>query len=166
MFQLVLNFKTLIITGIVALVLVGGLLTKTYYSGYTAGKEACELKHQKEYEKLKEDYEKQLDAERKKNEDLATKLDNKLVEVKTITKVITRNVLKEIEKPVYHDCIVPDSGLRIRNEAAAKYNSSRTGASDPTTSDSTVPTDSSVGHFETIDDGSIARGQLEPYGPV
>lgn len=166
MFQLVLNLKTLIITGIVAVVLVGGLLTKTYYSGYTAGKEACELKHQKDYEKLKEDYEKQLDAERKKNEDLATKLDEKLVEVKTITKVITRNVLKEIEKPVYHDCIVPDSGLRIRNQTAAKYNSARTGKGVPPASDATVPTDSSVGHFETLDDGSIAGRQLEPYGSV
>lgn len=166
MFQLVLNLKTLIITAIVAVVLVGGLLTKTYYSGYTAGKEACELNAAKEAKKLEDEYKELLKAEQEKNEGLAVQLSEKKEIVTTITKVVTRYVTKEIEKPIYRECIVPDSGVRLRNEAATKYNSSRTGTSVSAGTDSTLQTPATSGRNQTPDDGRIAGRQLEPYGAV
>lgn len=38
---------------------------------------------------------------------------------------VTNTVVREIEKPVYSECVVPDSGVRIFNETVERYNQAR-----------------------------------------
>lgn len=106
---------------LIAIALMGGL----YYTGYNEGKnDTIAEQTSSELSTLKESvaYERGLMDELRVT---STKLQDALTNVRTVTEWRTRTVTKEIEKPVYSQCIVPDTGVQILNENVEKLNGLR-----------------------------------------
>lgn len=106
---------------LIILALMGGL----YYTGYNEGKNDCIAKQTtSELTTLKDSvaYERGLMDELRVT---STKLQDALVNVRTVTEWRTRTVTNEIEKPVYKSCIIPDTGVEILNMNVEKLNGLR-----------------------------------------
>lgn len=54
--------------------------------------------------------------------DVSSKLQDALANVRVETKYIDRIITKEIEKPIYTQCVVPDTGKVILNDNADRLN--------------------------------------------
>lgn len=78
-----------------------------------------ELKRTKQHE---EQIKKQQEELAKLNVNLKTALKN----TKTIVREVERKVTVEVEKPIYINCKMPESGTEIANEMVRKLNSQRT----------------------------------------
>lgn len=101
--------------------LIGGI----YYSGYNEGKNDCLAKQtSSELNTLKESvaYERGLEAHLRET---STKLQDALVNVREVVQWRERVVTKEVGKPVYGSCSVPESGVAILNANADEYNNLR-----------------------------------------
>lgn len=106
---------------LIVIALMGGL----YYTGYNEGKNDCIAKQTtSELSTLKESvaYERGLMDELRVT---SAKLQESLTNVRTVTKWRERVLTKEVEKPVYKSCIVPESGAQILSENVDKLNSLR-----------------------------------------
>lgn len=103
------------------LVVVAGI----FLSGVNYGKSTTIAKYaDQSYAALKESvkYERELQG---KLMDVSEKLQNALTAVRTEIEYRDRVITREIEKPVYKTCIVPESGVSILNESARRYNEMR-----------------------------------------
>lgn len=78
-----------------------------------------------EQRQLQLEYARYINNELRKNNELSQKLEDALKNQKETTKVVTKYVTKEIEKPVYRECVVPDSGVRTIQESVDGFNRSR-----------------------------------------
>lgn len=109
-----------------------GIAGASWYKGYTLGKDVVEGEKQ---EILKQQAEDRAAAEKKwaedlarevaKNNELSIKLEDALKKRTTTTKEVIKYVRKEIEKPVYRECVVPPSGVSTLGEISKRYNRER-----------------------------------------
>lgn len=74
----------------------------------------------------------QLETEKKlvaetiaRNQVVSEKLQTALGNVEVVDHYIIRRVTKEVEKPVYKECIVPSTGVDVINQAAVDFNKLR-----------------------------------------
>lgn len=96
-----------------------------FLSGVNYGKSTTIAKYTDQtYTELKDSvkYERELQG---KLMDVSTKLQDALVAVRTEVEYRDRVITKEIEKPVYKTCNVPESGVLILNDSARRYNEMR-----------------------------------------
>jgi hypothetical protein len=118
---------------IVFAILIGGFFGVSFHMGY---KYRLGIETQNLLE-MEENFKAELLHELSKNADLAKKLEEEKRKTKVVTKEVIRYVRKEIEKPVYRECVVPDSGVSKINDAAEQFNNQR-------------KTDSSSKHDDTV----------------
>lgn len=95
------------------------------YFCYDLGYDKKDLEHKTAILKEKDDQKKREDALRKELSETSEKLQNALSNIKTETVYVDRVVTKEIEKPVYGQCIVPDTGVELMRENADRLNNLR-----------------------------------------
>lgn len=67
----------------------------------------------------------QIDAERDRREEVSTKFETKLDNMKIVNTTINRTVQTELQKQVYVDCSVPSTGIILINDSADKLNKVR-----------------------------------------
>ena len=72
-----------------------------------------------------EEWNRKLQAEVKKNLKLSHDLELAKAKVRVVKQEVVRYVTKEIEKPVYRECIIPPSGVSALNKAADSFNRER-----------------------------------------
>lgn len=104
-----------------SLLVIAIALGGTYYKGYKdrgAKETAQQLEAQKEWNRV-------LTAEIQKNNKLSFDLESARKNVRVVRKEVIKYVTKEIEKPIYTECIVPPSGVSALNAAADKFNRER-----------------------------------------
>lgn len=58
-----------------------------------------------------------LVAEQKRSAEASRGYQEQLAKVKAKTRVIVNEVNREIEKPVYRDCVIPADGMRLLDQA-------------------------------------------------
>ena len=66
-----------------------------------------------------------LVAEQKRSAEASKAYQEQLAKVRTKTRVIVNEVNREIEKPVYRDCVIPDNGRMLLDSAIDTANSPR-----------------------------------------
>jgi uncharacterized protein YxeA len=93
----------------------------TFVGGYKYN-QAQELEAQA---KLKDEYDQAMKAERDRRDQISKEYEEKLAAAKGKTRVVTRTITKEVEKPIYKECKLPESGVRAINEAAKVHNEAR-----------------------------------------
>jgi len=126
--KLIPNWAILLISVAVFGIAFGG----TYYAGKSAGKDEVELRVAKErVVSLEEsavreiELRKNLELERGRLRDVSQKLQEALSSKDVIYVDVVRNIVKEIEKPVYRSCALPPSGVQVISDAAEQYNATR-----------------------------------------
>ena len=115
-------WKYQIIAFVVSLLAVGGI-SSVYF--YNKGVDSVKLDV---YESKIDSLVKERDDLLSKNErfeDTVKKLNDMLTKTQTTTTIVTKEVRKEIEKPVYRDTLVPVTGLQSIADAARKFNQDR-----------------------------------------
>lgn len=98
-----------------------GLLSGAYYQGYK-NRGLVESENQL---KIAEEWNRKLLSEIQKNLRLSSQLTEAKKNVRVIREEVIKNVTKEIENPVYSECIVPPSGVSALNAAADEFNRER-----------------------------------------
>lgn len=97
-----------------------GALALSFFGGWkikSALVDAYELKD------LKEAIE-QRDALQSRVNELSGKVNDLIIENNKVQEKIVERTYKEIEKPVYKECILPKSGVDLRNEQIRELNKS------------------------------------------
>lgn len=117
---------------IVAVIALIALIFTIYNAGRTSGLNEGEVKYQKavvEYQqeviKIKDENNAELQRLLNKYTEAAVLFEKDLSELKTKEKIINNTVVKEVEKPVYNQCLVPDTGVKIHNDAVDTLNETR-----------------------------------------
>ena len=59
-----------------------------------------------------------IDAAMERESKIAEKVETRLADLQANERIIDRGVIREIQKPVYRNVCVPESGLRLLNAAA------------------------------------------------
>lgn len=107
---------------IVALVVGLAYTTKQVYdAGKQSADAAClekELKREKQYQDA-------LKAQQDKINQLTIDLGKALGNTRVIVKEVEKKVEIEVEKPIYKECKVPETGVSLLNELATKLNQVR-----------------------------------------
>lgn len=96
-------------------------------SGFYAGKKWTMADWNKEKVQL---LQAQAKADKKKQieyDDLSGRLQAALQSVEIVERVVNRNIIREVEKPVYRDCIVPETGTGLINKSTDQLNGTRIG---------------------------------------
>jgi len=117
----------------IAIVLVTlAIVASVFFAGRTSGLNEGEVKlqkevitHQQEIIKLKDENAKNLKETLDKYASASDKFEENLKNLKTREKIIENTVIKEVEKPVYNQCLVPESGVKTLNDAAKTLNDTR-----------------------------------------
>jgi hypothetical protein len=91
------------------------------YFGYDYADSKCEADKRQALQSAVE----QRDQQQDKYNRMAGWYEKRLANVRKQERVVTKVVEKEIEKPVYSQCIIPDSGVQLLNDSASSFNSSR-----------------------------------------
>lgn len=66
-----------------------------------------------------------LATEAARRHQISLEYEKKIQDAKDKARVVYRTIEKEVEKPVYKECIVPTTGVKILNEKAESLNVSR-----------------------------------------
>lgn len=107
-----------------ALVLAAILAAASYF-WYDKGYDARDLEIKTEQLIEIEELQAQKAAKEGELRDVSAALQESLANVRVEIVYIDKVVTKEIEKPVYSQCIVPESGVSLLRENAQKLNSTR-----------------------------------------
>jgi predicted HAD superfamily Cof-like phosphohydrolase len=111
---------------IAAAVLSAGAFTTGYkVCDYAAVKK--ELQQQEKQKEIEEANQKTIANKEEEYRKVSEKLEVALKELDKKAKVITKIVEKEIEKPIYRDCVLPTTGVQLINQTATELNSARYG---------------------------------------
>jgi N-methylhydantoinase A/oxoprolinase/acetone carboxylase beta subunit len=103
------------------------VLSAVYYGGYRY-RDLLAIEEKRE---LEVKMQKVIDDKNKENYEMSASLEVALAELKKKAKVITKVVEKEIEKPIYRDCVMPPTGVQLLNETARSLNASRKSKNTP-----------------------------------
>lgn len=98
------------------LLCVGAFVAGYKYSSALADKEKADLIIQNQ---------KLIQEENKRMHDISLDYEKKLQDAKEKVRVIVKTIQTEVDKPVYKDCIVPITGVKILNETAKTLNDVR-----------------------------------------
>lgn len=96
-----------------------------YWVAYSNGKADCiaaQTESQLEQMKESRDYERGLMSDLR---DTSQKLQDAILNVKTVVEFRDRVVTREVEKPIYQSCVVPESGVEIINDSVDQLNALR-----------------------------------------
>lgn len=107
------------------LILVIGAFVVSNVASFGAGYWQRGLVETQRQVKLIKSYNESLNNELRKNNVLSQQLEDALKNQKEVVRVVREYVTKEIEKPVYRDCVVPSSGVSAINETARNLNGTR-----------------------------------------
>ena len=111
-------------TGIINMIKVVAIVIAfviAFVGGYKYN-QAEELKNQAE---LRESYDKMMAEERERRDQISKEYEAKLAAARGKTRVVTRTITKEVEKPIYKECKLPETGVKVLQEAAKVHNESR-----------------------------------------
>lgn len=111
-------------TGIINMIKVVAIVIAfviAFVGGYKYN-QAEELQKQAE---LKESYDKMMAEERDRRDQISKEYEAKLAAAKGKTRVVTRTITKEVEKPIYKECKLPDTGVKALQDAAKVHNEAR-----------------------------------------
>jgi hypothetical protein len=106
----------------VAVLLGAGYTVKQVYD---AGKESATAQCLEKELKREKQYQDALKAQQDKINQLTVDLGKALSSTKVIVKEVEKKVEVEIEKPIYKECKVPETGVSLLNELATKLNQVR-----------------------------------------
>lgn len=95
------------------------------------------LKRQQETLEIEKRLTARINEEIAKNGKISKALEEEIKKQKIITKRVIEYVTKEIEKPVYRECVIPPSGVSTLNRTARDYNATRANNSSGKESDTT-----------------------------
>ena len=122
MWSNIVTWKYQILSFILALLAVGGV-SGVYF--YQKGVDSVRIdQYESTIENLVKEKDDLLDKNRRYEASVAD-LNAKMQKIKETTKIVTKVVRKEIEKPVYRDTLVPVTGLQSIADAARKFNQDR-----------------------------------------
>lgn len=101
--------------------------------GFWAGYDYRDLKADREEKKELQAALKALSAEIEHNNKLQAELTKISVDYNVLladklepeVRYVTREVVREIEKPIYSDCVIPASGVQLYNDAVRRLNKAR-----------------------------------------
>lgn len=106
-----------LIPAIIALLLIA--------SAFGAGYKYNDAIHEKEKAELVIQAHKDMQAEIDKRHQLALEYEKKLQDLAGKVRTIVKTVDKEVEKSIYKECVVPDTGVSTLNNAAKTLNETR-----------------------------------------
>jgi hypothetical protein len=117
-----------------------------YQSGHRAG--AAEVQARFDAYKLEVQATQQeaVKTEQVQQATASTKYEEAKVKRDTVTRTVIKEIVREVEKPIYRECVVPDDGVRLLNAAR-----SGSEASPPSEPDAALSIDSTAA--PTPDDG-------------
>lgn len=119
---LVSGWKLYIGIAAITAVALGLVINKAYNAGEDKANAEWLEKEIKRTKQHEEQIKKQQEELAKLNANLETALKN----TKTIVREVEKKVTVEVEKPIYINCKMPESGTEIANEMVKKLNSQRT----------------------------------------
>lgn len=106
-----------LVPAIVALLLIA--------AAFGAGYRYSDAQHEKEKAELIIQAQKELQAEIDKKHQLALEYEKKLQDLAGKVRTIVKTVEKEVEKPIYKECVLPVTGVSAINSAAKLLNETR-----------------------------------------
>lgn len=122
------NWVILVITVLVFTIAFGG----TWFLGRKSGKNEVELRVATERVVALEESAKReralratLEVERGRLRTVSQKLQESLGKKEVVYEEVTRDIIREIEKPVYRDLALPASGVQVLSDSADKFNATR-----------------------------------------
>lgn len=92
---------------------------------FVAGYRYNDAQHEKEKAELVIKSQKDLQDEIDRKHTLALEYEKKLQDMALKVRTIVKTIEVEIDKPIYKDCVLPQSGVSTINNAAKTYNESR-----------------------------------------
>lgn len=120
--SLVSGWKLYLGIAAITAVALGLVINKAYNAGEDKANAEWLEKEIKRTKQHEEQIKKQQEELAKLNANLETALKN----TKTIVREVEKKVTVEVEKPIYINCKMPESGTEIANEMVKKLNSQRT----------------------------------------
>lgn len=120
--SLVSGWKLYLGIAAITAVALGLVINKAYNAGEDKANAEWLEKEIKRTKQHEEQIRKQQEELAKLNANLETALKN----TKTIVREVEKKVTVEVEKPIYINCKMPESGTEIANEMVKKLNSQRT----------------------------------------
>lgn len=102
-------------------VLAFALCAAAFFAGQRYAETACEKAR---LEVILEN-EKKIQQEVARRHEVSLAYEEKLRDQKVIVKTVTNTIKTETEKPVYKDCVVPETGVKILNDYGKTLNDTR-----------------------------------------
>lgn len=102
--------------------LVAALIAGYSWFWYNQGHNARDRQALQEQVAAQEAADKKRQEVQDRLDDVSERLQNALNNVRVETRYIDRVITKEIEKPIYRECVVPDTGTTILNDNADRLN--------------------------------------------
>jgi len=118
---IVTKFKTYLNTFLEALELI--LIVSAFFYGQHVQK----LEDNSDLDKANVEFQKKVDTEVNRRKLIEETFESKLDNIQIINKTINTKVQKEIQKEVYTDCKIPQSGIDLLNDSINKNNDTRKG---------------------------------------
>lgn len=94
-------------------------------AAFVAGYKYSSALSDKEKADLVIENQKLMQEENKRMHDISLDYEKRLQEAKGNVKVVVKTIKTEVEKPVYKECIVPVSGVKILNDSVKSLNDTR-----------------------------------------
>lgn len=118
---------------VIKAVAIGLLLLSLLGIGFWAGYDYRDLKADRQENKALESSLKALSREIELNNRLQQDLTKVSIDYNVLladrvepeVRYVTREVVREVEKPIYSACIIPSSGVQLYNDAVRRYNETR-----------------------------------------
>lgn len=96
-------------------------ITAAFFAGKAYESNACEV----EKTEIVQQFTQLIQEEVDRRYQISQVYEQRMQELRDTTRTITEVVEVEVEKPVYQECKVPDSGIKLLNENINKLNSAR-----------------------------------------
>lgn len=101
---------------------IGLVLIAVYLAGVNYANNACE----REKSDLVRKYTQLIQDEVDRRQQVSEDYEKQLAQLKTDVRTITETIQVEIVKPIYKECRLPESGIKLLNESINKLNQLRT----------------------------------------
>ena len=98
------------------------VLIAVYLAGVNYANNTCE----REKSDLVRKYTQLIQAEVDRRQQVSEDYEKQLAQLKSDVRTITETIQVEIVKPIYKECKVPESGIKLLNESINKLNQLRT----------------------------------------
>jgi len=116
------NIAKVIIPAWVKYLVLAAIVAAYSFFWYNQGYKNRDRQALQEQVKAQQLAEKKRQETQKRLDDVSNRLQKALENVRVETHYIDRVITKEIEKPVYKNCVVPDTGSAVLNDNAERLN--------------------------------------------